>query len=73
MKNTQILKVKKYMKSKYTGRDTLKLKQISDELLMSISQVKELKNSGILKSSTLKSIATFIVNNPAQRRTSYGE
>jgi len=73
MKKTQIVKVKEYMKSKYAGRGTLKLKQISEELLMSVTQVKELKNSGALKSSTMKSIATFIVNNPAQRGVSYGK
>lgn len=73
MKKTQIVKVKEYMKSKYAGRNTLKLNQISKELLMSITQVKELKNSGALKSSTMKSIATFIVNNPAQIGMTYGK
>lgn len=64
MLEEQIKTVSKYIKKKYPGRYTLKLNQVATELKMDKKRVKELKDSRVLSSLSIKSIATFIVNNP---------
>ena len=63
----QIKNVSKYLKRKYPKRYTLTLDQVAHELLMNRSRVRELKNSRMISSLGIKTIATFIVNNPARK------
>jgi len=64
MQEEQIKAVSKYIKQKYPNRYTLKLHQAATELKMDKKRVKELKDSRVLSSLSIKSIATFIVENP---------
>ena len=60
----QIKRVSNFLKKKYPGRNTLKLDQVADEFLMTKAQIRDLKNSAILKTLSIRSIATFVVENP---------
>lgn len=64
MSEEQIKIVSKYIKKKYPNRYTLKLNQVASELKMDKKKVKELKESRVLSSLSIKYIATFIVENP---------
>jgi len=67
MLKSQIKTVSKYIKAKYPSRYTLKLSQASNELLMTKSNVKCLIANKSLSSLGIKSIATFIIENPAKK------
>ena len=71
--NEQIKIVSKYIKSKYPGRYTLKIAQATSELNMDKYDVKELIANKELKSLSIKSVATYIVNNPPKKREAYAE
>ncbi len=67
MINEQIKTVSKYIKSKYPNRYTLKISQAAHELRMDKKRVKELKESRMLSSLGIKTIATYIVANPPKK------
>lgn len=62
--NDKIKSVSKYIKSKYPGRYTLKISQAANELRMDDEKVKELIENRVINTLSIKSIATYIVNNP---------
>ena len=67
MFKSQIKIVSKYIKSKYPTRYTLKLAQAANELLMTKDNVKKLIENKLLTSLGIKSIATFIIENPPKK------
>lgn len=63
----RLKKLTKYIKSKYPGRNTLKMAQVADELLMEKFQIRVLKESGKLTSFSPRAIAKFVMLNPPKR------
>lgn len=60
--------IKKYLRKKYGGRYTLKIEQAAKEMLTTRRHIKDLRDSGILPTLSIKNIANYIVNNPPQKR-----
>ena len=67
MLEEQIKRVGEYLKKKYPNRYTLKLDQVASEFLTDRKRIKELKANGRLTSLSIKTIAAYIVENPARK------
>lgn len=67
MLEEQIKNIGKYLKKKYPNRYTLKLDQVASEFLMDRKKIKELKAKGRLTSLSIKTVAAYIVENPARK------